>query len=634
MSSNKRARLSGNATDRIDTPTARDRLQSELRDCLWHEETGVIDAPTSLGKSYAVATTPWRNFSEITGGEPVIHLHQTRQARDDAAEMSAEAGIAYDVLKSRTETCPCAEGRHDDIINTPDGSPASEYIDWKCDVEGIPFWKVHSRLQKLNDDYPCSPCQGVRQWRDVPRDGDGDPTADVVHATASFAHVETFIEDANVIFDERPSFTDSFDESHQDNFRRAFTEFMSQQVDGTLRWEAFVTHVRGQDSEHLDQYRELLTNDPDDEYLFGRHASHQSAATLGRALLNAEETVNGRLAGWDERTGVVLNDHNDLSQVHRSPPLENARCIIGLDAYPVEPLWRLNTVEDLEVRSVLSSDERRSWRRHERGLEAIQVGQHSNYVSDGWNSRKAQEKIEQLVEALRDEYGEAFRTSICGESIESDVEEMLEEAGVEEPDTMHYGKQKSRNDFEEESVGLLVGCIDPGDEYVLDMVSLCGLSAEPEPQPDGDGRAVGRGFVGSDGDKAEEILASVRRDNVAQALGRYARHPDSDESGATVYVWTDVLPDGMVNRTVSEPQTTVTEKAREIETYVQENSSATTTEITENVSSSRPHVIEVLGRMAEQGLVTKHPGAGPHGADRYEYASEGGRLQPTVDLGE
>ena len=66
MSSDKRARSSGNATDRIDTPTVRSRLESELRDYLKHEETGVIDAPTSLGKSYTVATTPWRGFPEIT----------------------------------------------------------------------------------------------------------------------------------------------------------------------------------------------------------------------------------------------------------------------------------------------------------------------------------------------------------------------------------------------------------------------------------------------------------------------------------------------------------------------------------------------------------------------------------------
>jgi hypothetical protein len=51
------------------------------------------------------------------------------------------------------------------------------------------------------------------------------------------------------------------------------------------------------------------------------------------------------------------------------------------------------------------------------------------------------------------------------------------EAGVDDGEfaTMTYGEEKSRNDFAEETVGLVYGYIDPGDDYVLDLLAECGL---------------------------------------------------------------------------------------------------------------------------------------------------------------
>ena len=48
------------------------------------------------------------------------------------------------------------------------------------------------------------------------------------------------------------------------------------------------------------------------------------------------------------------------------------------------------------------------------------------------------------------------------------------------PDTLHYGEEKSRNDFGDEDVCSVLGCIDPGDDYVLDLLAEAGLNAEPE----------------------------------------------------------------------------------------------------------------------------------------------------------
>jgi len=606
------------------------RLEYKLQRALTHAENTLIKAPTSLGKSTTVATTPWLDFPDVTGGQPVVHLHQTQRARDEAAAKSESEGIEYAVLEGRRDACPVAAGKHDNALVASDGSQPSEWFDRKCDVEGVEFSRAHRRLREENGGLPCSPCGASQQWAGVPRDEDGEPAGDLIHATAPFAYVDSLVEDTNLIFDEQPTFTASFDGRQQDNFRRGFTRWLTEQSSDRVTWEEFVIDVRRQNHDRLEQYRQMLHDDPDDDYLFGLNDSHQSAAAIGRALLNATEAANSRLVGRDGGTTVVLDGDNNLSQVHDAPSLWKTRCVVGLDAHPVEPLWRLNTVESLTTCRVLSEGERQWWRRHERGLEVVQVGEDANHVTRGWKSGAAQEKAQRLIEALRERYGPAFRTAICGKSIKSDVLRFMQDAGVSGPRAMHYGNHKSRNDFEDESVGLLLGCIDPGDDYVLDMLALCELSAEPESYSDGEGRALGRGFVGPDSEVAEEILASVRRNNVTQAAGRYARHPDSDDSGATVYVWSDVLPEEFVDETVPGPGTGVTEKMREVEECVKENAPATTTEVVESVESSRSHVSDVLKRMVEQGVVTVEEGTGPHGANIYEYHS--GTLRRPVDI--
>ncbi|WP_276274356.1 hypothetical protein [Haladaptatus sp. QDMS2] len=96
------------------TGEARDRLRNRLLDDVRHQEEVVIDAPTGLGKSYAVSTEPWLNHADATGNQPVIHLSPTRDSRKSAVEHSRQAsGVTYRVLRGRKEACPVAHGTHD-----------------------------------------------------------------------------------------------------------------------------------------------------------------------------------------------------------------------------------------------------------------------------------------------------------------------------------------------------------------------------------------------------------------------------------------------------------------------------------------------------------------------------------------
>jgi hypothetical protein len=97
---------------------------------------------------------------------------------------------------------------------------------------------------------------------------------------------------------------------------------------------------------------------------------------------------------------------------------------------------------------------------------------------------------------------------------------------------------------------LVHGSIDPGDDYVVNLLAECGLQAEPETVETDDGeeqRAHGREFVGPDADAAAAILGSVRESHVAQSAGRYARNADDPDDQAMVFVHTSAMPNGFAD---------------------------------------------------------------------------------------
>jgi hypothetical protein len=54
----------------------------------------VLSTPqTSIGKSYKISSTRWEARDDITGGRPVVHLLETRDARDEAIEVYNSRGF-------------------------------------------------------------------------------------------------------------------------------------------------------------------------------------------------------------------------------------------------------------------------------------------------------------------------------------------------------------------------------------------------------------------------------------------------------------------------------------------------------------------------------------------------------------
>ena len=645
------------------TREARERLRSSIMETMRHGDQRLHDAPTALGKSYTVATEPWLDRADTTGGSPVVQLSETREARDQAAEASRDAGVRFARLLGRSEACPVAAGEHDpatdgeddpDVVITRDGVPASDWFDRVCEGRGVPFSVAHAALEERNDqdvDLPCcgeGECLSIAQWDGLPRDDEGNPTVDVIHATHGFAHVPSLRNGTNLIFDERPSF--GADLTH-DRVRRAVTAYLSEAGAPTATYEQFVSRtLRGDNNpnEHAEHafISRALDYEPDRKWYLEADGAHTLAPALTRAiywaLLPDDEEgdaadANGRYAAtvphepprldkdasddstWNRTyVSVVLDEDLTVRVVRNSPSMAGARSVVGLDAHPEVTLWQRNVHPDILIEPVLGPSERALWRRYERGLLTVGVGDATRPLTSG--EYFDEDGSRAFFVALRDHFGPRFSTAITAASVESRTADLLEDIGVDDPATMHYGEEKSRGDFGDEDVGALNGCIDPGDDYVLDLLAEAGLDARPETTTDDDGdehRAHGREFVGPDADLAASLLASVREQHVAQAAGRYARNADDPDDRAIVFVRTDAAPTGFVDLTVPGVEWLPTDDQQAIVDALRTQRDATAGELAEAADVSKEHVRKTLRRLRDRGVVDVRKGAGDHGAHLY-----------------
>lgn len=659
------------------TDDAREQLFETIATVMREADDRIVDAPTSLGKSYTIAATRWGARDDITGERPVIHLSQTRDARDEAIEAAREDGGEYFVLRSRDEACPVAAGDHDPdpeetdddrVVITIDGEPASEWIHEMCDGRGLPFSVVHRHLEEHNDqgvELPCKAdgeCPAIEQW-DEWREGDHP----LVLATHNFAHVPGLRAHNNIVIDEEPDF---IAELSTDRVRRAVGAYL-REIGATVQtWEAFIQMADyegwGDDAAaERDALETDLNQAPDREWYFEDPDAHTLAPALARAIFHAEPRENGRRVGktpfepprldaharddddgWNrEWVTVVLDDANDVQTVRTVPDFSQARSVIGLDAHPARPVWQANTLPWIQSVDVLKSEQRQLWRRYERGLRVVQVGDATRPLASG--EYFDHDGTRAVVEHLNETYGHRFRTALTAKSVEGTLEGIMHDAGVPDPALMHFGEEKSRNDFANERIGLVNGCIDPGDDHVVNLLAELDLDAEPERSEtecdhcDGDGchkcdgtghkRAHGREFVGEDAEAAAEILSAVRENHTAQAAGRYARNPDDPSSTATVFVRTDAIPPGFADVQVSGAEWVFTTKQQRVVEELRElDRPATALELADLADVSKRHAQRVLKRLAERDAVQAFDRAGPNGATLY--ADDGTPNTGVVDL--
>ncbi|MFC7007754.1 bifunctional DNA primase/polymerase [Halalkalicoccus salilacus] len=439
-----------------DTRDARRQLRDQLLQAFRAGQMVVLDAPTALGKSHTVASESWTYRTSATDDSPVVHLSLTRDARDECIEASRQAGVTAAALKGRKDRCPVARGDHDpaddgdderdpDVVLTMDGIPASTWIDRQCDGKANPFQLAHAWIAEHNDQgepLPCSEgdadCPAMTQWEGVPRDDDGKPSADVIHATHPFAYVLSLRLHTNVVIDEAPTaFTVGFE---QERIRNAVNAYLDAVNAPVKTYEALVSLAEtdayvGDTGIEREVLEGVLGNTPEREWYVEHPNAHALAPDLTRAIYRAirweDPDTNGRRStrvihepprfddDHDEGFGgnfltVVIDDTNTVRTVRHVPDFSIARSVVGLDAHPCEPLWQRTAGPKLSCEPILDDEERRLWRRFERGLTVVQVGDATRPLSGDdapeWFANDW--KLDVFMRRLHDRYGDEWRTAI------------------------------------------------------------------------------------------------------------------------------------------------------------------------------------------------------------------------------
>lgn len=361
----------GNTETTLSTAELRNRLRNRIFRAVDNGENIVIESPTSSGKTHTVSTTPWRKAPKLTGDEPVLFFSHSKKARDEAMAKSEQADDVepYRLLGGE-DACPVYGGEYDSdntCGNTPirkvDDMEPSEWFKTRCQVEGWPLSAAHHEYnRKLKEDLPCgSSCQALTQWRDIPRDEDGNVQYDVIHGCHPMARVPGLIQDCNIFFDEQPDFSKNHDTNE---LRRPITKYlgeMSEDVPSFLtsfgNLLAWVETVPEQ--ERKDVADRLETPSPD--WFRDESHSHALAPGVTEAFLRSEEQCHDRLRGmasyeypdfpsntetpdYQVSIRLVFDDENEIRLLQVVPDFSQARCVIGLDAYPTEPKWQANTV--------------------------------------------------------------------------------------------------------------------------------------------------------------------------------------------------------------------------------------------------------------------------------------------------
>ena len=588
------------------TKEIRQRLRNQLRESIKRKENVVYRSPTASGKTYSSVTTAWRQFADTTGGEPVVYLAPTTDARDDAESKAKNSNAQYQKLVGREDACPIVRGVHDDDMDAPDGKDPSEWFEEMTDNRGLPVSVAHDHFERYHDgDIPCSSCKLQTQWNDVPRNEDGTPNSDVVIATHQIAHAQDLIDNCNVIIDELPDFRE---DKEVEDFRRSITSYLQHIEAPVQTWEKFIVNYL---EKHVDTISRHQFSQPKTNWFLEDEDAHVLTPGIVDAVLKAEQRVHGRWVGetvyqypdlnpysdsnpYQIKIRVVIDDQYDIKILQALPDFSEARCVVGLDAFPTKAKWNKNTLDSIEFKRILTDEEEQLWRKNERNLKIIQVGDNKySWTLGGHN----QQKVRGLCSEIQYYHDDALNSGITAQRCETDVENDMEAVGIADPEIIHYGNEKSVNKLDSETVGALLGCISPSSDHIKDWLALLDKHATPKREEDED--YEGQQWDGPDAEVAHELLADVREKRVLQGVGRYARSPGDPDDEATVYVMTNVLDDKWIDESIAGVNV-LTDKQREIVNLLYESSDGLTpAEIDRWVSASRRYVHKTLDQIEQ-----------------------------------
>lgn len=613
--SDERARMGWWARDQtadeaIDQETVYEQTETTLNNIMAQEESAVVWGIMGSGKTYSSLSVAAERE------EPVAMFSGRGDLYDQNIEYARECGYEYIEWEDRTSEekgdihimpsmfrdCPSATGEHGDHLadrlerlhhNGASPKMIHALLDLPCE-EGDESCPYHQKCEIEPDDY------------------------EVIIGHYKHAHLPYITSGRHCVFDENPA--------------DAFTN--------ELHGERLVTSVNTflgfETSPPFDDFNDLIANRDDAERVAQTEAwfdQHELEPDERNVIRHEEQNYNALApyAVWAILHGEAVEDGSSFHRCHipneqatavyyeggedvahsvriSTPPnngLRYANATIALDGTPLTlppghdeaqrigraPEWQMALGRPMEVRRVLSDEERVSFLHDTQGIRIVQTTDAVKPYSSGnytnWQNDAA------LLEAAGQVYDHGDPVAITTLQARLDYER---QEGAEElvDEWNHYGNVRGSNQYAHKRLGVLLGSPHHGDPALEMRAAMLGMPVDPE------GRGTDRDYGN---DVGNGLLEEMRESSVAQAALRFGR----DGGGAIVLIHTAAIPDWLPVDGQGEVVRTWTKTQRKIVEHLQDGRYYTPAELAEkdDIDVTPEQVTNVLSGFEDRGLVRR-----------------------------
>lgn len=432
---------------------ARKRLNREIRRADTQGSPVLIEALPSIGKSRGVVE--WAAES----GESLTVLTSRNDLFNQYISWCRELGLTPRKLPSFHDDCATANGEHGDK--------------WRANVRGVYRdsglrpGEIHGQAKMLfGQELPCNKNGTCRYVSN--RDFDPDEY-EVLIGHYRHAHVPAYIRERYVAIDEFPE-----------------GEFLTTYSSETVN-RAVSSYLDEHDSlpfsyvKDLEEYRRDPHRKQDGIVWFNSHnprlrrdvagaakavtgRAHAQAPSMTYAILTAEDLGNRwEYAKLPNGQRAVRDPETQSLTLLSRPSLGEAEGIVALDGTPTVEQWRLILGEDLQYRSIMSNEEKRSYLSEVLNLDIIQTVNPDVAKPYSGGGGVTVEKDLTLIEAIshREQCKPTLITSQA-------ALRKYNRKGLSEfvGETAYYGNIKGSNRFTKTRVGIVAGSPHYGDGHI------------------------------------------------------------------------------------------------------------------------------------------------------------------------
>lgn len=473
----------------------------------------LIDAPPASGKSHSVIQ--WADEAD----QPLTVLAPRHDVLDESEKRCDERGLSVRRLPSFHRDCGSLS------VNA-DGSPEDERTrnllgEYQQGLSGVQLHKEWDGALPCEADGEC-PFVAAHQFEA------GD--YDVLLGHYLHAYHDAWIEDRYVTVDEFPG--DAYLRNFSEEFRRAVTRLLDDVELDIDHYRDLANNRERYESDVEEWYRERWS--PYDATHVARNPSddtHAFAPAMVLALVREQNRDNGwGYADLGDGNRAVSDESEDWWFLF-PPNFDCAESVLGLDGTPLPELWELILGPEMEHVTLLNPTERRAFLETVLGLELIQTSTKAKPYLSGRSVTP--EKDLALIEGIRQFEGEP-PTVISSKAALDKYRDRTDEFDSMTAAKEHYGNYKGSNQFASHSLGIILGCPNPGHGEIMKWSALAG---EVATEPDEHGMAKDFGPFGN------RVLEWCRDKEVLQAVMRFGREEENGEKGAIVFIHTAAIPE-------------------------------------------------------------------------------------------